>query len=144
MRSRFASHGYAFRIVQSLIPRVRAARISTVHADAVSPSALPASRYVRLILGEYGIGARLMEERFWERREEFLLLNPAGEIPVLVADGQPPIPGAAIIAEYIEETHAAAKARTGCCRLSPGSASKCGGWRTGSTTNFTPRSAALW
>jgi len=66
----------------------------------------PHSRYVRLILGEYGIDARLVEERFWERREELLLLNPAGEIPVLVAAGQPAIPGAAIIAEYIEETHA--------------------------------------
>jgi glutathione S-transferase len=65
----------------------------------------PLSRYVRLILGEYGIEARLVEERFWERREEFLLLNPAGEIPVLVADGQPAVPGATIIAEYIEETH---------------------------------------
>ncbi len=65
----------------------------------------PLSRYVRLILGEYDIQARLVEERFWERREEFLLLNPAGEIPVLVADGQPAVPGATIIAEYIEETH---------------------------------------
>jgi glutathione S-transferase len=64
----------------------------------------PYSRYVRLILGEYGIGARLVEERFWERREEFLLLNPAGQTPVLVVDGEPAIPGAAIIAEFIEET----------------------------------------
>jgi len=64
----------------------------------------PLSRYVRLILGEYGIAARLVEERFWERRDEFLLLNPAGEIPVLVIDGQPAVPGASIIAEYIEET----------------------------------------
>jgi glutathione S-transferase len=67
----------------------------------------PFSRYVRLILGEYGIEVRLVEEQFWERREEFLLLNPAGQIPVLVADGQPAIPGASIIAEYIEETHTA-------------------------------------
>ena len=50
----------------------------------------PFSRYVRLILGEYGIEVRLVEERFWERREEFLLLNPAGQIPVLVADGNIP------------------------------------------------------
>jgi glutathione S-transferase len=64
----------------------------------------PLSRYVRLILGEYGVEVRLVEERFWERREDFLLLNPAGQIPVLVADGQPPVPGAGIIAEYIEET----------------------------------------
>ncbi|MGH6725110.1 MAG: glutathione S-transferase family protein [Pseudolabrys sp.] len=65
----------------------------------------PHSRYVRLILGEYGIAARAVEERYWERRVEFLTLNPAGEIPVLVADGQPPVPGATIIAEYVEETH---------------------------------------
>ncbi len=65
----------------------------------------PRSRYVRLIFGEYGIAARLVEERFWERREEYLLLNPAGELPVVVTEGQPPIPGAAVIAEYIEETH---------------------------------------
>jgi glutathione S-transferase len=64
----------------------------------------PHSRYVRLILGEYRIDVKLAEERFWERREEFLLLNPAGETPVLVADGQPAVPGAGIIAEYIEET----------------------------------------
>jgi glutathione S-transferase len=67
----------------------------------------PRSRYVRLILNEYGIDVRLVEERAWERREEFLVLNPAGELPVLVADGQPAVPGTAIIAEYIEETHAA-------------------------------------
>jgi glutathione S-transferase len=64
----------------------------------------PHSRYVRLILAEYGVEARLVEERFWERREDFLKLNPAGEIPVMVAEAQPPVPGAAIIAEYIEET----------------------------------------
>ena len=64
----------------------------------------PRSRYVRLILSEYGLAARLVEERFWERREKFLLLNPACELPVLMTDGQPAVPGASIIAEYIEET----------------------------------------
>jgi glutathione S-transferase len=78
----------------------------------------PFSRYARLILGEYGIEVRLVEERFWERREQFLLLNPAGQIPVLVADGQPAVPGAAIIAEYIEETH---KTETDTERLLPSS-----------------------
>ena len=66
----------------------------------------PLSRYVRLVLAEYGLEVRLVEERFWERREEFLLLNPAGEIPVLVQDGVPPIPGATVIAEYLQETKA--------------------------------------
>ena len=79
----------------------------------------PHSRFVRLILGEYGIEAQPVEERFWERREEFLLLNPTGEIPVLVADGQPAVPGAAIIAEYIEETR---NPESGADRLLPSSA----------------------
>jgi glutathione S-transferase len=64
----------------------------------------PHSRYVRLMLGEYGLSARLVEERFWERREEFLVLNPAGTIPVLIEEGHPPVPSGAIIAEYLDET----------------------------------------
>ncbi|HEU4659661.1 MAG TPA: glutathione S-transferase family protein [Pseudolabrys sp.] len=64
----------------------------------------PHSRFVRLVLGEYGLSARLIEEKFWERREEFLMLNPAGTLPVLVEEGQPAIPGASTVIEYIEET----------------------------------------
>lgn len=64
----------------------------------------PLSRFIRLMLAEYDVDVRLVEERFWERREEFLVLNPAGTIPVLITDGIPPVPGAAIIAEFIEET----------------------------------------
>ena len=67
----------------------------------------PHSRFVRLAFGEYGIEARLVEERTWERRRDFLLLNPAGTTPVLVEEGRPPIPGAAIIAEYLDETRGA-------------------------------------
>src|ERR1043165_883536 len=67
----------------------------------------PLSRYVRLILGEYGLEARLSEEKFWERREDFLLLNPAGAIPVLIEEGAPPVPGATIIGEYLSETRGA-------------------------------------
>ena len=63
----------------------------------------PHSRFIRLALGECGMTARLVEERVWERREEFLALNPAGETPVLVSEGHPPVPGAAIIAEYLDE-----------------------------------------
>jgi len=64
----------------------------------------PHSRFVRLVLDEFGLAPRLVEERVWERREEFLALNPAGTTPVLVAEGMPPVPGAAIIAEYLDET----------------------------------------
>jgi glutathione S-transferase len=64
----------------------------------------PHSRFVRLALEELGLATRLVEERVWERREEFLMLNPAGTTPVLVEEGVPPIPGAAVIAEYLDET----------------------------------------
>lgn len=64
----------------------------------------PHSRFVRLALDELGIAPQLVEERTWERRQEFLKLNPAGTTPVLVEEGVPPIPGAAIIAEYLNET----------------------------------------
>jgi glutathione S-transferase len=80
----------------------------------------PHSRFVRLVLDELGLPARLVEERVWERREEFLVLNPAGTTPVLMQEGVPPVPGAAIIAEYLDETRAAAAAQP---RLMPSEAS---------------------
>jgi glutathione S-transferase len=64
----------------------------------------PHSRFIRLALGEYGLEARLVEERVWDRREGFLMLNPAGTTPVLIDEGHPAVPGAAIIAEYLDET----------------------------------------
>jgi glutathione S-transferase len=67
----------------------------------------PHSRFVRLMLGEYGVAVRLVEERVWERREAFLLLNPAGTTPVLVEEGHPAVPGADVIAEYLDETRGA-------------------------------------
>ena len=35
----------------------------------------PHSRFIRLAIGEYGLDLRLVEERVWERREAFLVLN---------------------------------------------------------------------
>jgi glutathione S-transferase len=70
----------------------------------------PHSRFVRLILEEYGLTPRLTEERVWERRPEFLMLNPAGVTPVLVEETGPAVPGAGVIAEYIDETRGAAAA----------------------------------
>ena len=64
----------------------------------------PHSRFVRLALGEYGVEVELIEERVHERRREFLLLDPAGQTPVLVEDNGLVIPGAAAIAEWLDET----------------------------------------
>ena len=65
----------------------------------------PHSRFVRLALTELGLSAQLVEERTWDRRDEFLTLNPANTTPVLAVKGIPPIPGAGNIAEFLDETH---------------------------------------
>jgi len=67
----------------------------------------PHSRFIRLALAEHGLEQRVIEERVWERREEFLMLNPAATTPVLVTEGYPPVPGAAAIAEFLDETSGA-------------------------------------
>ncbi|MBX3506550.1 MAG: glutathione S-transferase family protein [Parvibaculum sp.] len=64
----------------------------------------PACRKVRLALAEKNVEFELVEERDWERRREFLMMNPAGEVPVLVEDEGEPISGAVAITEYLEET----------------------------------------
>ena len=66
-----------------------------------------ASRFVRLVLGEYGERAEFVEERPWERRREFLALNPAGTLPILSEDSGAPIVGGMVIAEYLDETRGA-------------------------------------
>ena len=64
----------------------------------------PHSRFVRLLLGEYGIEPQLVEENVFERRRDFLILDPAGQTPVLVEQDGMVVPGAGPIAEYFDET----------------------------------------
>ncbi len=66
-------------------------------------------RFVRLAFGEYGEELALIEEKPWTRRKEFLALNPAGTLPILLAEGDVPIVGASVIAEYLDETRGALK-----------------------------------
>ncbi|MBX4335153.1 glutathione S-transferase family protein [Bartonella raoultii] len=63
------------------------------------------SRFIRLILGEYNVSIQLIEEHEWARRHEFLALNPAGLVPVLLAEHEVPLSGALVICEYLDETH---------------------------------------
>ena len=62
------------------------------------------SRAVRLMMGEYNLDLNLQEEHVWQRREEFLALNPAATVPVLDDDGVI-IVGAQTIFEYLDEMH---------------------------------------
>ena len=68
----------------------------------------PHSRFIRLVLGEYGIEPELVEERAFERRHEFLLLNPAGQTPVLEEEFGAVVSGSGPINEYLDETLASA------------------------------------
>ncbi len=62
------------------------------------------SRLIRLALAEKRLEVHLKPEPVWERRAEFLAINPSGEVPVLVEDDGSTIAGATAIAEYLEET----------------------------------------
>lgn len=64
-----------------------------------------ASRAVRLALAEKGLEVRLEAEPVWERREAFLALNPAGEVPVLVDVDGAAVAGGDVILEYLDEAY---------------------------------------
>lgn len=70
------------------------------------PLSVP-SRLARLILGETDLPHELVEERIWERREAFLITNPAGTLPMLL-DGGAPVCGIWAVCEYLDEAHGAA------------------------------------
>ena len=65
----------------------------------------PFSRKVRLLLGEKGVGYDLVRESPWDRRDEFLDMKPAGQVPVM-ADPRRNIllMDSMAICEYFEET----------------------------------------
>ncbi|WP_135466772.1 FtsZ-binding protein FzlA [Crenalkalicoccus roseus] len=65
----------------------------------------PFSRKVRLALAEKRIPYELRIEQVWERRPEFLELNPAGTVPVLVEENGLAISDSYAICEYLEEAY---------------------------------------
>ena len=64
----------------------------------------PFCRKIRLVLGEKKVEVELIEERFWERRLQFLNINHAGAVPVFV-ENELTISDSMAIFEYLEETH---------------------------------------
>lgn len=68
-----------------------------------------ASRFIRLVLSEYGFQVELVEEQTWEMRREFLSLNPSGSLPVYVDDNMRVLAGAFVISEFVDETHGVLK-----------------------------------
>ena len=65
----------------------------------------PLARKVRVILAEKNLDFTLKLERVWERRPEFLALNPAGEVPVLIEPDGTVLAGTEAIVEYLEEVY---------------------------------------
>jgi glutathione S-transferase len=65
----------------------------------------PASRKIRLILGEKQLEVELQIERPWERRSDYLALNPAGDVPVLVEANGAVLADGDAIAEYLDEAY---------------------------------------
>ncbi len=65
----------------------------------------PACRKVRLVLHEKGLDFEMRVEKVWERRREFLELNPAAEVPVLVEPGGAVVPEGTAICEYLDEVY---------------------------------------
>jgi glutathione S-transferase len=54
-------------------------------------------------LGEKKLGFELVPERPWERRPEFLAINPLGQVPVMIEESGVVIADSTAIAEYVEE-----------------------------------------
>ncbi|MGD9799959.1 MAG: glutathione S-transferase family protein [Parvularculaceae bacterium] len=69
----------------------------------------PGSRFIRLMLAEKGLAARLVETPPWAAGSELAPHNPALTIPVLIDEpptgGEIPISPSFAIAEYLEEVY---------------------------------------
>ena len=65
----------------------------------------PFSRKVRIALREKNLACDLRIEKVWERRVEFLSMNTAGTVPVLVEEDGTVLCDSAVICEYLEEAY---------------------------------------
>ena len=66
----------------------------------------PFSRKLRIVLKEKLIGFELFHEHFWQRRGEFLKMNPTGETPVIViSEINKAIYGNYPLYEFLEEVY---------------------------------------
>ncbi len=65
----------------------------------------PTCRKVRIALAEKRLEFDMRAENVWDRREAFLALNPAGEVPVLVEPEGTALSGSLVICEFLDEIH---------------------------------------
>lgn len=62
----------------------------------------PISRQVRVYLKELNLEVNAVKETYWDRRPEFIQINPASTVPVIVFEGMPVISYYAIV-EFLHE-----------------------------------------
>ena len=67
------------------------------------------SRYIRLILEEHKISYDTQLENYWRPQKDFLKLNPAGHLPVLVNEENFPVVGANACIEYVKDLEVRSK-----------------------------------
>ncbi|MDH3229744.1 MAG: glutathione S-transferase family protein [Alphaproteobacteria bacterium] len=65
----------------------------------------PESRMVRLLLASKEVEFEMRIEKTWERRPEFLAMNPAGTVPVLVEADGTVVAGDSAVTEYVDEVY---------------------------------------
>jgi glutathione S-transferase len=56
-------------------------------------------------MAEKNLEFSLQVEQVWERRTDFLALNPAGDVPVLVEEDGTTLANSQVICEYLEEVY---------------------------------------
>lgn len=65
----------------------------------------PVCRKIRVAMAEKGLSFDLIHEELASKRSEFLEINPAGDVPVLVEDNGFAIPDHFVLCEYLEEKY---------------------------------------
>ena len=65
----------------------------------------PYARKVRLVLAEKKLAFEVRVEKPWERRPEYLELNPSGTVPTLVEENGLAVPDSSVICEYLDEAY---------------------------------------
>ncbi len=65
----------------------------------------PFCRKVRLVLAVKRLPVELRTEKVWERRPDYLAINPAGTVPTLLEDSGLAVPESGVICEYLEEAY---------------------------------------
>lgn len=65
----------------------------------------PFARKVRLVLAEKRLPFEMQLEKVWERRPEYLAMNPAGTVPTLIEENGLVIADSGVICEYLDEAY---------------------------------------